>query len=208
MYGVLLAVSTTTQQPDYRTDFPAYAEYVMTMTFLARATWSRASPALARLHRCRRAVRPDERAPGRAAGVRPVGVRQAGLLGDLRGGRLRPARHRRRLPRALHWSGWSLLTAIYDEGLLRRDRGGEPAAARRRRDPAGDGGLPPPAVATGASKAMPAASTTVFTSACSSRSRSSSRRPGSAWRSRARRPPRPRAERSRVGPSIMNGMPA
>ena len=34
-YGVLLAVSTITQQPDYRTDFPAYADYVTTTTFLA-----------------------------------------------------------------------------------------------------------------------------------------------------------------------------
>ena len=35
VYGVLLAVGTITQQPDYRTDFPAYADYVTTTTFLA-----------------------------------------------------------------------------------------------------------------------------------------------------------------------------
>ena len=34
-YGVLLAMGTITQQPDYRTDFSAYADYVTTSTFLA-----------------------------------------------------------------------------------------------------------------------------------------------------------------------------
>jgi hypothetical protein len=33
-YGVLLAVSTTTQQPDYQTDFLAYARYITTPQFL------------------------------------------------------------------------------------------------------------------------------------------------------------------------------
>lgn len=35
VYGVLLAVGTITQQPDYRTDFAAYADYITTSTFLA-----------------------------------------------------------------------------------------------------------------------------------------------------------------------------
>lgn len=35
VYGALLAISTLTQQPDYRTDFAAYATYVTTSTFLA-----------------------------------------------------------------------------------------------------------------------------------------------------------------------------
>ena len=35
VYGVLLAVGTITQQPDYRTDFAAYADYVTSSTFLA-----------------------------------------------------------------------------------------------------------------------------------------------------------------------------
>lgn len=35
VYGVLLAVSTITQQPDYQTDFPAYAPYITTPQFLA-----------------------------------------------------------------------------------------------------------------------------------------------------------------------------
>jgi hypothetical protein len=35
VYGALLAVGTFTQQPDYRTDFAAYAAYVTTSTFLA-----------------------------------------------------------------------------------------------------------------------------------------------------------------------------
>ena len=35
IYGVLLALSTLTQQPDYRTDFRAYAEYITTDRFLA-----------------------------------------------------------------------------------------------------------------------------------------------------------------------------
>lgn len=34
VYGVLLAVSTITHQPDYQTDFPAYARYVTTPQFL------------------------------------------------------------------------------------------------------------------------------------------------------------------------------
>ena len=34
VYGVLLALSTLTQQPDYRTDFRGYAEYVTTDRFL------------------------------------------------------------------------------------------------------------------------------------------------------------------------------
>jgi hypothetical protein len=34
VYGVLLAVGTITQQPDYQTDFPAYARYVTTPRFL------------------------------------------------------------------------------------------------------------------------------------------------------------------------------
>jgi hypothetical protein len=34
VYGVLLAVGTITQQPDYRTDFAAYADYITTSTFL------------------------------------------------------------------------------------------------------------------------------------------------------------------------------
>ena len=34
VYGALLAVSTITQQPDYQTDFPAYARYVTTPQFL------------------------------------------------------------------------------------------------------------------------------------------------------------------------------
>ena len=34
VYGVLLALSTITQQPDYETDFPAYARYVTTPQFL------------------------------------------------------------------------------------------------------------------------------------------------------------------------------
>ena len=35
VYGVLLAAGTITQQPDYRTDFASYADYVTTTTFLA-----------------------------------------------------------------------------------------------------------------------------------------------------------------------------
>ncbi|HJR98484.1 MAG TPA: hypothetical protein VJ979_11325, partial [Actinomycetota bacterium] len=35
VYGVLLAAGTITQQPDYRTDFAAYADYVTSSTFLA-----------------------------------------------------------------------------------------------------------------------------------------------------------------------------
>ena len=34
VYGVLLAVSTITHQPDYEVDFPAYARYVTTQQFL------------------------------------------------------------------------------------------------------------------------------------------------------------------------------
>src|ERR671919_3034565 len=34
VYGALLAVSTITHQPDYKTDFPAYARYVTTSQFL------------------------------------------------------------------------------------------------------------------------------------------------------------------------------
>ena len=34
-YGVLLALGTFTQQPDYQADFPAYARYVTTTRFLA-----------------------------------------------------------------------------------------------------------------------------------------------------------------------------
>lgn len=34
VYGILLAVSTITHQPDYDTDFPAYADYVTTQRFL------------------------------------------------------------------------------------------------------------------------------------------------------------------------------
>jgi hypothetical protein len=34
VYGVLLAASTITHQPDYDTDFPAYADYVTTQQFL------------------------------------------------------------------------------------------------------------------------------------------------------------------------------
>jgi Na+/H+ antiporter NhaD/arsenite permease-like protein len=34
MYGVLLAASTITHQPDYATDFPSYANYVTTQQFL------------------------------------------------------------------------------------------------------------------------------------------------------------------------------
>jgi MFS family permease len=34
VYGVLLAASTVTHQPDYDTDFPAYADYVTTKQFL------------------------------------------------------------------------------------------------------------------------------------------------------------------------------
>src|SRR5262245_38544921 len=34
VYGVLLAVATVTQQPDYQTDFPAYASYITTPRFL------------------------------------------------------------------------------------------------------------------------------------------------------------------------------
>jgi hypothetical protein len=34
VYGALLAVSTITHQPDYQTDFPAYARYVTTSQFL------------------------------------------------------------------------------------------------------------------------------------------------------------------------------
>ena len=34
IYGILLALSTLTQQPDYRTDFRGYAEYVTTDRFL------------------------------------------------------------------------------------------------------------------------------------------------------------------------------
>jgi hypothetical protein len=34
VYGLLLAVSTITHQPDYKTDFPAYARYVTTSQFL------------------------------------------------------------------------------------------------------------------------------------------------------------------------------
>jgi hypothetical protein len=34
VYGALLAVSTITHQPDYQTDFPAYARYVTTLQFL------------------------------------------------------------------------------------------------------------------------------------------------------------------------------
>lgn len=35
VYGMLLAAGTITQQPDYRTDFAAYADYIMSSTFLA-----------------------------------------------------------------------------------------------------------------------------------------------------------------------------
>jgi hypothetical protein len=35
VYGVLLALSTLSQQPDYRTDFRGYAEYITTDGFLA-----------------------------------------------------------------------------------------------------------------------------------------------------------------------------
>ena len=35
VWGVLLTLSTLTHQPDYTTDFPAYADYVTTATFLA-----------------------------------------------------------------------------------------------------------------------------------------------------------------------------
>jgi hypothetical protein len=35
VYTVLLGVSTLTHQPDYTTDFPAYADYISTSTFLA-----------------------------------------------------------------------------------------------------------------------------------------------------------------------------
>ena len=35
VYGVLLALSTLTQQPDYETDFESYAEYITTDGFLA-----------------------------------------------------------------------------------------------------------------------------------------------------------------------------
>jgi hypothetical protein len=35
VYGVLLAAGAITQQPDYRTDFAAYANYITTSTFLA-----------------------------------------------------------------------------------------------------------------------------------------------------------------------------
>ncbi len=35
VYGVLLAGGTITQQPDYRTDFTAYADYITTSMFLA-----------------------------------------------------------------------------------------------------------------------------------------------------------------------------
>ena len=35
VYGVLLAAGTITQQPDYRTDFAAYADYVTSSRFLA-----------------------------------------------------------------------------------------------------------------------------------------------------------------------------
>jgi hypothetical protein len=34
VYGALLAISTITHQPDYQTDFPAYARYVTTSQFL------------------------------------------------------------------------------------------------------------------------------------------------------------------------------
>jgi MFS family permease len=34
VYGILLAASTITHQPDYKTDFPAYADYVTTRQFL------------------------------------------------------------------------------------------------------------------------------------------------------------------------------
>jgi hypothetical protein len=34
VYGLLLALSTLTHQPDYKTDFPAYARYVTTERFL------------------------------------------------------------------------------------------------------------------------------------------------------------------------------
>jgi hypothetical protein len=34
VYGLLVLLSTLTHQPDYRTDFPAYAEYVTTTSFL------------------------------------------------------------------------------------------------------------------------------------------------------------------------------
>jgi hypothetical protein len=34
VYGALLAVSTITKQPDYQTDFPAYARYITTTQFL------------------------------------------------------------------------------------------------------------------------------------------------------------------------------
>ena len=34
VYGILLAASTITHQPDYKTDFPAYADYVTTQQFL------------------------------------------------------------------------------------------------------------------------------------------------------------------------------
>jgi hypothetical protein len=35
VYGVLLALSTLTHQPDYDTDFQSYAEYITTDRFLA-----------------------------------------------------------------------------------------------------------------------------------------------------------------------------
>ena len=81
-YGVLLAVSTITQQPDYRTDFPAYAAYVTTTTFLAsHLVASIAGAALAVIGAAALFVLTEHASPGRArSGFALWAFGQAGLL--------------------------------------------------------------------------------------------------------------------------------
>lgn len=81
-YGVLLAVSTITQQPDYRTDFPAYAEYVTTTTFLAsHLVASIAGAALGMIGAAALFVLTEHASPGRAkTGFALWAFGQAGLL--------------------------------------------------------------------------------------------------------------------------------
>lgn len=72
VYGVLTMPGTLTHQPDYKTDFPAYARYITTRTLLAATSW-RAS-----------AVRGSDSSPGRALGAdrgRPVESVELNLSG-------------------------------------------------------------------------------------------------------------------------------
>ena len=70
VYGVLLAVGTITQQPDYRTDFAAYADYITTSTFLATHLDREHRRRGCRPHRGDRALRVDG---ARIAEAREVG---------------------------------------------------------------------------------------------------------------------------------------